>query len=158
MKIELLLNNSSNLKFTFLIEGISNTLIKELKNIEIIQTTLHSLDALKKEYAMSTLDSLRASKYIVTSDKKEENEKNIIALEKLRVSLQANENNSNTILKLIPETYKRNINCKINLKELKNSISLKEIDSSTKEEKELARLLYKSFPKEQRNLLEDGEE
>ena len=155
MIIKLLGNDSSNLKYTFLIEGISNTLLQKLLKFKRSEITLSSFENLKKEYSLSSSDTLRASKYIVTSNNVLEHEKNIKALEKLRIALQAN--SSDTIQDLIPEVYKRNISCEIDLENLKKLITLRDIESSSHEEKELARLLFKAFPKEQRNILDDGE-
>lgn len=156
MKITLLENDSSKLKYIFLIEGISNTLIKKLQNYIKSEILLHPLENLKKEYALSTLDSLRASKYIVTSLKTLEHEENIKALEKLRVALQSDL--SKNLNKLIPDVYKRNTTCQLDLKDLKEFLALRDFKSSSYEEKELARLLFKALPKEHRNLLEDEKE
>lgn len=156
MKITLLENDSSKSKYTFLIEGISNTLVKKLLDFKKDDIILCSLENLKKEYALSTLDTLRASKYIVTSNETSEHEKNIKALEKLRVALQAN--SSNNIQNLIPDVYKRNITCEIDIKNLKELISLRDLENSSYEEKELSRVLFKTLPKEDRNLLDDENE
>lgn len=156
MKISLVKNDSSNFKYNFLIEGISNTLIKKLEDFKKGEINLHSLENLKKEYALSTLDTLRASKYIVTINDNKEHEENIKALEKLRVALQSN--SLDDTHNLIPEVYKRDISCQLDLKSLQKLISLRDLNSSTKEEKELASSLFKAFPKESRNLLEEEKE
>ena len=155
MIIKLLGNDSSNLKYTFFIEGISNTLIQKLLDFKKGDIVLASLEKLKKEYSLSSRDTLRASKYIVTSRETLEHEKNIKALEKLRVALQSS--SSDTIQDLIPNVYRRNIPCEIDLKNLSKLISLRDLESSLDEEKELARLLFKALSKEDRNLLDDGE-
>lgn len=156
MKITLLENDSINLEYTFLIEGISNTLIKKLENYIIKEITLHPLENLKKEHSLSTFDSLRASKYIITTKNILEHEENIKALEKLRVTLQAGM--PKNIKNLIPKVYKRNITCKLDLKNLKKFININELENNNLEEKELSRVLFKAFPKASRNLLEEGKE
>lgn len=156
MKIKLLENDSSHTKYTFLIEGISNTLLKKLENFKKNESTIYSLEELKKEYSFSTRDTLRASKYIVTKNNILEHEKNIKALEKLRVTLQIDLVNLTTNIKdLIPDVYKRNITCKIDQKNLQKVISLRDLEINLEEEKELARLLFKTLPKDDRNLFEE---
>ncbi len=156
MKITLLENDSINLEYTFLIEGISNTLIKKLENYIIKEITLHPLENLKKEHSLSTFDSLRASKYIITTKNILEHEENIKALEKLRVTLQADI--PKNIKNLIPEVYKRNITCKLDLRNLKKFININELENNNLEEKELSKVLFKAFPKASRNLLEEEKE
>ena len=156
MKITLLEYNFLILKYFFLIEGISNSLVEKLHPFIKSEVKVHPLENLRKEYALSTRDTLRASKYIVTSTNSSIHEKNVIALEKLRIALQSS--SSKNIHNLIPEVYKRDITCEMTLKDLKKLITLRDIDASLYEEKELARLLFKALPKEHRNLLEENKE
>ncbi|MGB6329721.1 MAG: hypothetical protein WBF48_12420 [Halarcobacter sp.] len=156
MKIKLLENDSLDSKYTFLIEGISNTLLRKLESFKKSESTIYPLEELKKEYSFSTRDTLRASKYIVTKNNLLEHEKNIKALEKLRVTLQIDlVNLTINIQDLIPDVYKRNITCEIDLKNLQIFITLRDLETSLEEEKELARLLFKALPKDDRNLLEE---
>ena len=62
------------------------------------------------------------------------------------------------IKNLIPNVYKRNITCKIDLNKLRKLVNLEELFLSSQEENDLARFLFKAFPKENRHLLENKNE
>lgn len=155
MKITLLENDSSNSYFTFLIEGISNTLIKELNEFIKSDIFLYPLENLKKEYSLSSQDSLRASKYIVTNNNPQKHEKNIRILENLRISLQSKLEKD--IQDYIPEFYKRNATFKFDTEKLKELIEARSNNINLQEQKDLGKFLYKALPKEIKNLFESEE-
>jgi len=156
MNVTLLQNPSSiseDLTYTFFIEGISNVLFQELMPYKKGSHTIAPLEKLKKEYSFSSLDSLRASKYIVMSKDTLLNEKSIKTLEELRISLQSNPNND-IKEESLPAFYKRSLNCSFSLKKLQELISSIDLESTPLENKHLSKALFRAFPKEQRKLFD----
>lgn len=146
MKITLNKNNSSEDRYNFWIEGISNLLIQNLlenKNTKIeIKSSEDLLKLLKKEYAFSSLDTLRASKYISLTNIKDTNDSLVKELEKLRVELQSNIDEDFKEYSL-PNSFKTNITLDIKKDETKSILN--------KDEK-LRSGILKALPKEDKKL------
>jgi len=156
MNVTLLSNSSisEDLTYSFFIEGISNILFQELIPYKNGTHTIVPLEELKKEYSFSSLDTLRASKYIVMLKDKLLNEKSIKILEELRVSLQSDPNND-IKEKDLPLLYKRSFTCNIDKEKLRELVAIRDLESISSENRELGKALYKAFPKEQRKLFDD---
>jgi len=146
MKITLNKNSSSEDRYSFWIEGISNLLIQNLlenKNAKIeIKSSEDLLKLLKKEYAFSSLDTLRASKYISLTNIKDTNDSLVKELEKLRVELQSNIDEDFKDYSL-PNSFKTNITLDIKKDETKSILN--------KDEK-LRSGILKALPKEDKKL------
>ena len=146
MKVSLIQNNSSNNIYSFLIEGISNSIIQTLldnPSITIdIKSSEDSLKSLKKEYALSSLDTLRASKYILLTNEKDINDDLVKQLEELRVQLQTNIDNDFKKYK-IPNSFKYTINLNIKKEETKSLLN---------KDKKLRASILKALPKEDKKL------
>ncbi|MCP4970233.1 MAG: hypothetical protein GY932_06520 [Arcobacter sp.] len=166
MKITLLRNpiiesndflKNENDSYEFLIEGISSTLVDKLKDFLDItskQSLRDSLDKLKKEYPFSSMDTLRASKYISISKDNLENKQFIKKLEELRITLQ--KGIQEDISKYtFPKNYKLSLNCNIKIKDMIEIFLLGNTSNSDYEIKNLSRALYKSLSKEHKTIFED---
>jgi thymidylate synthase (FAD) len=161
MKITLLQNKTTqNQKdiYTFCIKEINQTLVEEFRNIYLsnisIESSLNSLENLKKEYPISSMDTLRASKYISLSAQKEENVNLLKILEQLRVSLQTGIKENLDDYKY-PETFHLSLTCNIEKKNIQDIFLQANSSSANKNIKDFSRAIYKSLPKEQRTLFED---
>lgn len=157
MKVTLISNSSSiseNSTYSFFIEGISNILFQELIAYKKGEHSISPLKELKKEYAFSYLDTLRASKYIVITENTNLNEKSIKSLEDLRISLQSNADNK-IEEEMLPLYYKRSLICDFKKEKLQELVALADLHSTSSENKKFAKTLYKAFPKEHRKLFDE---
>ena len=133
--------------YSFSINEITRKLFEELELSKIgllsIKSSEDLLKSLKKEYAFSSMDTLRASKYLINTD-----EISVKALEKLRVLLQA-QNENNLEGHSLPETFKTSFTWTIDAKSLQNFINLKDEESTLLEMKNLATRIFNSLPDDQ---------
>lgn len=161
MRITLLQNKTTqDIKniYSFCIKEINKTIVDEfeqnyLSDI-VVESSLKSLENLKKEYPFSSMDTLRASKYISLSSQKEENIKYLKILEQLRVSLQKGIKENLDDYKY-PETFHLSLTCNINKKNIQDIFLKANYTSANKKIKDFSRAIYKSLPKEQKTLFED---
>ena len=147
-----------HLTYTFFIDGVSRALLQELARHRMaspsVKSTRYTLKELQEEYAFSSMDTLRASKYLVTTQNKLIDELSIKALENLRVVLQTNI--SYGIAKYcLPQSYKTSLTWTINAQSLQNFITLKSSKSALWEIKKLTKVLFQSLPKDHKYLFED---
>ena len=151
MKIELLENNSlENEQYRFLMESINNNLVKELSKIgEVLICTKsikNNLEKLKKEYAFSSMDTLRASKYMYMIKDKEENETEIKVLERLRILIQS-KIEDDVFTYTFPTSYKTSLNWEVKKENLEKFIAKSDIDSTNEEIKKLTFAISKLLDK-----------
>lgn len=147
-----------HLTYTFFIDGISRALLQELECHNMasssVKSTQYRLKELKEEYSFSSMDTLRASKYLVMTQNKLVDEMSIKALENLRIVLQSNL--SNEIAKYcLPESYKTSLTWTINARSLQNVIALRSSKSALWEIKDLASQLFKNLPQDHKYLFEN---
>ena len=148
-----------HLTYTFFIDGVSRALLQELARHRMaspsVKSTRYTLKELQEEYAFSSMDTLRASKYLVMTKNKLVDEMSIKALENLRIVLQTN--TSNDIAKYcLPESYKTSLTWTINARSLQNFISLRSSKSALWEIRYLAKALFKSLPTDHKYLFESS--
>lgn len=147
-----------HLSYTFFIEGISRAVLQELARHRMsspsVKSTRYTLKELKEEEAFSSMDTLRASKYLVMTKNKMVDEMSIKALENLRIVLQGNV--SNDIAKYcLPESYKTSLTWTINARSLQNFIALRTSKAALWEIRDLANALFKSLPEDHKYLFEN---
>lgn len=147
-----------HLSYTFFIEGISRAVLQELARHRMsspsVKSTRYTLKELKEEDAFSSMDTLRASKYLVMTKNKMVDEMSIKALENLRIVLQGNV--SNDIAKYcLPESYKTSLTWTINARSLQNFIALRTSKAALWEIRDLANALFKSLPEDHKYLFEN---
>ena len=151
MKIELLENDSlESEQYRFLMESINNNLVKELSKIgEVLICTKsikNNLEKLKKEYAFSSMDTLRASKYMYMIKDKEENETEIKVLERLRILIQS-KIEDDVFTYTFPTSYKTSLNWEVKKENLEKFIAKSDIDSTNEEIKKLTFAISKLLDK-----------
>lgn len=149
MKIELLENDSlESEQYRFLMESINNNLVKELSKIgEVLICTKsikNNLEKLKKEYAFSSMDTLRASKYMYLLKDKEQNDIEVQKLEKIRVLIQAKIEDDVKSYDF-PKSYKTTLTWKVENKNLQEFINT---ESDIEEVNKLKFAISKLLPKE----------
>ncbi len=161
MKITLLQNQTTDNQkdiYTFCIKEINQTLVDEFRNTYLsnisIESSFSSLENLKKEYPLSYMDTLRASKYISLSSKKEQNTNYLKVLEQLRISLQKGIK-ENLEEYTYPETFHITLTCDIDKKSIQDIFLESNKDCANKNIKDFLRAIYKSLQKEQKTLFED---
>ncbi len=147
-----------HLTYTFFIEGVSRALLQELSRHRMaspsVKSTRYTLKELKQEESFSTMDTLRASKYLVMTENNLVNEMSIKALENLRIVLQTKIGND--IAKYcLPESYKTSLTWTINARSLQNFIALRSAKSALWEIRNLAQEIFNQLPKEHKYLFED---
>ena len=147
-----------HLSYTFFIEGISRAVLQELARHRMsspsVKSTRYTLKELKEEEAFSSMDTLRASKYLVMTKNKMVDEMSIKALENLRIVLQSNVGND--IAKYcLPESYKTSLTWTINARSLQNFIALRSSKAALWEIRDLANALFKSLPEDHKYLFEN---
>lgn len=147
-----------HLSYTFFIEGISRAVLQELARHRMsspsVKSTRYTLKELKEEEAFSSMDTLRASKYLVMTKNKMVDEMSIKALENLRIVLQGNVGND--IAKYcLPESYKTSLTWTINARSLQNFIALRSSKAALWEIRDLANALFKSLPEDHKYLFEN---
>lgn len=151
MKIELLENDSlESEQYRFLMESINNNLVEELSKIgEVLICTKsikNNLEKLKKEYAFSSMDTLRASKYMYMIKDKEENETEIKVLERLRILIQS-KIEDDVFTYTFPTSYKTSLNWEVKKENLEKFIAKSDIDSTNEEIKKLTFAISKLLDK-----------
>ena len=147
-----------HLSYTFFIEGISRAVLQELARHRMsspsVKSTRYTLKELKEEEAFSSMDTLRASKYLVMTKNRMVDEMSIKALENLRIVLQSNVGND--IAKYcLPESYKTSLTWTINARSLQNFIALRSSKAALWEIRDLANALFKSLPEDHKYLFEN---
>lgn len=148
-----------HLTYTFFIDGVSRALLQELARHRMaspsVKSTRYTLKELKTEDAFSSMDTLRASKYLVMTENELVNEMSIKALENLRQVLQTKIGND-VAKYCLPESYKTSLTWTINARSLQNFIALRSHKSALWEIRNLAKALYDSLPEDHRYLFEDS--
>jgi len=144
---------------SFNIDGISRALLQELVRTRIasytVKSTRYTLGQLKSEDKFiddSFIDFERAKKYLVFTDNKNINIKQIKHLEDLREIIT--DGAPNDVAKyLLPESFKTSLVMTINMRSLQNMCDMRTSHRALKEYRNLCHAIYNSLDDKYRELL-----
>jgi len=150
-----------HLNLTFSISNISRALLQELSRhrhmsltVKSSRYTLSELKAESKFDTTNTSDMQRAMKYLVFTDEGIVNAEAVEALERLRRIINLGISNDTSKYNLI-EAYKTSLTLTINVRSLRNLLTLRTAPSALLEFRNLANEIYKQTPDDYKYLLDD---
>ena len=145
--------------FSFKIEGIPRYVLQELVRHRIasytVKSSRYTLNELKGEKSFTGPNMHKAFKYVYRTHYPEVDTANIKALEAVRAMIE--KGMSNDVIKpAIPEAYLTDLVMTINMRSLKNFLSLRTGKGALAEIHILADMIYAAIPEEYKFLLEDS--
>ena len=142
-----------HISYNFDIDGLSRACLQELARHRISSFSVKSSRYTLKELVVADTDEkLRA--FMVQTNSGSVNDCNIATLKDVRTILKSGE--PNDVAKyMLPEAYKTSLVWTVNLRSLRNFLSLRSSKRALWEIRDLATAIYREIPEEHKFLVED---